>query len=74
MNCDHGVNDKYCRVCKRVEERSRREEALSQIDKMTDEQVSNWRGLLVETVGPYALLMPKEDVIKYAKKIQEILL
>lgn len=39
--------------------------------KLTDEQVKNWRNVLLGIIGPYALIMPKEDVKKMAEKFQE---
>jgi len=39
-------------------------------EKLTDEQIKNWRKVLVAMVGPYALIMPAEDVQKYRDKMQ----
>jgi len=39
-------------------------------EKLTDEQIKNWRKVLIATVGPYALIMPKEDVQKLHDKMQ----
>lgn len=33
-------------------------------DKLTPEQIVNWRNILVRMIGPYALIMPYEDVQK----------
>lgn len=30
--------------------------------KLTPEQIKNWRNVLAGMIGPYALLMPDEDV------------
>ena len=38
---------------------------------LTDEQIENWRKVLSMTLGPYALIMPKEDVQKMRDKMQE---
>jgi len=35
-----------------------------QSDKLTPEQIVNWRNILVGMIGPYALIMPYEDVQK----------
>jgi hypothetical protein len=37
---------------------------------MTDKQIQNWREVLVGMLGPYALLMPKEQVIALRDKMQ----
>ena len=39
---------------------------------MTDEQIENWRKVLSITVGPYAFIMPKEDVQKMKNKFQSL--
>jgi hypothetical protein len=39
-------------------------------DKLTPEQIKNWRNVLLGTVGPYALLMPDEDVQKMRVNMQ----
>ena len=33
--------------------------------KLTDEQIENWRKILVMRIGPFALLMPKETIVEY---------
>lgn len=40
-------------------------------EKMTVEQIKNFRNVLCITLGPYALIMPDEEVIKLRDKIQE---
>jgi len=40
-------------------------------EKLTDEQIKNWRKVLIAMVGPYALIMPKEDVQKIHDKMQK---
>ena len=40
-------------------------------DKLTDEQVEYWRRILAMTLGPYAYMMPKEEVQKMRDKMQE---
>jgi hypothetical protein len=37
---------------------------------LTDEQVNNWRMVLCGMFGPYALLMPREDIEKFRDKLQ----
>ena len=39
-------------------------------DKLTDEQVENWRKILAMTFGAYAHIMPKEEVQKMRDKMQ----
>jgi hypothetical protein len=39
--------------------------------EMTPEQVENWRKVLCEILGPYALIMPVEDVHKFRDKLQK---
>ncbi len=38
---------------------------------MTDEQIKNFREVLCSILGPYALIMPDEEVIKMRDKFQE---
>lgn len=38
---------------------------------MTPEQIENWRRALCGMLGPYALIMPIEDIYKMRDKIQE---
>ena len=40
-------------------------------EPLTDEQIDNWRNLLSLSVGPYAFIMPKEEVQKLADKMQD---
>jgi hypothetical protein len=37
---------------------------------LTDEQVENWRKTMVTVIGPYAAIMPREDVEKMAAMMQ----
>ena len=39
-------------------------------EKLTDEQIKNWRKVLFAMVGPYALIMPEENVQKLHDKMQ----
>ena len=48
---------------------------------MTDEQIENWRKIIfqileekVKGAGIYALVMPKEEIIKFRDKIQSELI
>ena len=34
-------------------------------EKITEKQIENWRSVLVGMIGPYALIMPKEDIQKF---------
>ncbi len=38
---------------------------------MTKEQIENFRKVLVLSFGPYALIMPEEEVIAIRDKMQE---
>ena len=39
-------------------------------EEMTDAQVENWRKILMATLGPYATIMPKEEIIAIRDKMQ----
>lgn len=38
---------------------------------LTDEQVKNWRNAMVNVLGPYALIMPREDIEKMRANVQK---
>lgn len=38
--------------------------------ELSDEQLEHWRKVLSMTLGPYAFMMPKEDVQKMKDKMQ----
>ena len=38
--------------------------------KLTPEQIKNWRNTLVGVIGPYALIMPDEEVQKIRDEMQ----
>jgi len=40
-------------------------------DKMTPEQIKNFRTVLIGTLGPYAILMPDSEVEKMRDRFQE---
>jgi len=40
-------------------------------NKLTEKQIENWRKVLCLTLGPYARLMPSEDIQKMRDKMQE---
>ena len=42
------------------------------IDQLTDQQIENWRSVLVGIIGPYALLMPDEQVQALRDRYQDI--
>lgn len=49
-----------------------KEKAMSNDDgKLTPEQIENWRKVLVMQLGPYALMMPDEEVQMMRDKMQE---
>ena len=39
-------------------------------EKLTDAQSANWRKLLIPMLGPYALIMPAEQVQAFKDKMQ----
>jgi hypothetical protein len=39
-------------------------------EKLTDAQIANWRQLLIPMLGPYALIMPAEQVQAFKDKMQ----
>ena len=41
-------------------------------DKLTDEQVENWRRILLGAIGPYALLMTREQIQAHHDRVQAI--
>jgi hypothetical protein len=43
---------------------------LTNSGRLSDEQIENWRKVLCGIVGPYALVMPKEDIQKFRDKMQ----
>lgn len=65
MNCEHGVNAKYCRACKKVAEKKRESGGLSEY------QISNWRTALLPMIGPYAIFMPVTEIIKFKDMMQD---
>ena len=42
-------------------------------DELTDKQVENWRKILSATIGPYAFIMPIEEIQKIKDNFQETL-
>lgn len=40
------------------------------MDQLTKEQIANWRNILILTLGPYALLMPDEEILAYHAMMQ----
>ena len=40
-------------------------------EPLTDEQVENWRKVLLGMIGPYALIMPREDIQAFREKTQK---
>jgi len=37
---------------------------------LTDEQIENWRRVLLVTLGPFALLMKREEIQAYKERMQ----
>lgn len=40
------------------------------MEKLTEEQIKNWRKALIHTLGPYALLMPDEQIQVLFERMQ----
>lgn len=40
-------------------------------EKLTPQQIENWRKAMFSVFGPYALIMPEEGIQKLRDKIQE---
>jgi sugar-specific transcriptional regulator TrmB len=58
------------RLRKRREEKERAD-AEREAQKLSPEQVANWRQVLLRVVGPYALIMPEAMVQEFRDRIQE---
>ena len=41
--------------------------------KLTDEQIENWRAILCLTLGPFALVAPREEIQKIANTMQNLI-
>jgi len=41
------------------------------MDKLTSEQIKNWRKILSTQLGPYAYLMPEEEIEKCRERMQK---
>lgn len=41
-------------------------------DPLTDEQAENWRIVLTALLGPYALLMTREEIQVYRNRMQKL--
>jgi len=39
-------------------------------EKLTEEQIKNWREVLIKMIGPYALLMPREEIQAFHDRTQ----
>jgi hypothetical protein len=44
--------------------------SIAGLGKLTEEQIKNWRNVLCATLGPYALIMPDEQVQAFRNKMQ----
>lgn len=40
------------------------------MEKLTEEQIGHWRKALIHTLGPYALLMPDEQIQLLFERMQ----
>lgn len=43
---------------------------MSEPKQLTSEQIKNWRTVLCGQIGPYALMMPDEEVQRLKDKMQ----
>ena len=43
---------------------------MKRLTPLTDEQVENWRNVLCLTLGPYALMMPAEQIQTIRDRMQ----
>jgi len=43
---------------------------MAEDEKLTPEQIENWRKILVRRLGPYALIMPVEKIQAIRDKMQ----
>jgi len=41
------------------------------MDKLNSEQIKNWRSVLATIIGPYALIMPEEEIEEFRNKLQD---
>jgi hypothetical protein len=68
-----GVSMKWCRGCIQKADATIRavEKSVTKAETpLTDEQIENWRKALCISIGPYALIMPKEEVQKLHDVLQ----
>ena len=47
------------------------EEISANENKLSTEQVENWRRVLLMMVGPYALMMSEDEIQKYRDEMQK---
>ena len=59
------------KLCLREFSPTRKENQMS--EPMTPEQIKNFREALCLSLGPYALIMPEEQVVKMRDKFQRLL-
>ena len=43
---------------------------IKEVVRLTPEQIQNWRKVLAGMIGPYALIMPDEQVCKLRDRFQ----
>jgi hypothetical protein len=63
--CDHGVNPKYCRACKKQRETPNAQAT----GELSDFHIENWRKVLHGMIGPYALIMPVKEIDAFRDKM-----
>jgi hypothetical protein len=42
-------------------------------EQLTEQQIENWRNVLSDKFGPYALIMSREQIQTHRDKIQEVI-
>ena len=58
---------------KRQYDKNKKEDLKPSINEiLTDQQVENWRKVLCLQLGPYAFIMPKEEIQKLRNKMQRM--
>lgn len=43
---------------------------ITDVEKLTPEQIENWRNILCSNIGPYAWIMSDDDIQKYRDAMQ----
>lgn len=57
--------------CEKAHAKLKEELKNSDVKTLTPTQIENWRRVLCGMIGPYALIMPVEDIQKFRDKMQK---